>query len=708
MEVGGVERGVVDLARAMKKLGHETVVISSGGQLVGELEKMNVQHYVLPVHKKSLTSLALVSGIARVIERERVDIVHGRSRVPAWLGWLAARRAGVPFVTTCHGYYSNHMLSKIMGWGKRVIVISRIIGRHMIDDFGVAPDRIRLIHRGVDLTQFTYRPRAAAASKSGAPQVKRIINVGRFSPIKGQVEFLKAVHRVRCELGPIEVMLVGSEGGRKQKYTQEIMATIRQLGLESCVKLMGTRRDIPALLAQSDLLVLSTLVPEAFGRVVVEAGAVGTPVVATRVGGVLDIIDEGENGLLVPPGDVEAMASSITRLLRDPQLAAQFSARLRQKVETQFTVERMTQSTLAVYEEVRKEKKILVIKLGAMGDLILAVPSLRMLRERFPGASISLLVDKKIAPLVSGCPYVQEIIPVERGKLSGLPSLLKLAKRLRRQGFEISVDLQNSKWTHLLAFLAGVPERYGFERGSFGFILNRPVPYERKPEPPVRNQFRILSKLGVRKLDEHLELWPEPEAVRRAAEQLGENGQDRRPAVGLVLGSSPNWPTKRWPAASFHELARRLADKAGCRVLLFGAREDAHLLSGFAAATENPHIVNLIGKTGLAELSALIKGLDVMVTGDTGPLHIAGAHGTRIVALFGPTDPRRHMPPGGTPIVISRALSCQPCYSGACKNKEVMACLNQISVDEVYQSVLKQMGHSKSAPPSRKGEKVGA
>ena len=120
LEVGGVERGVVDLAKAMTAAGHKTVVISSGGSLVQELQRMGVIHYELPVHEKSLLTLRLVSQIVTIIRRENVDLVHARSRVPAWIGWLAARFAGVPFVTTCHGYYSTHLLSRVMGWGKRV------------------------------------------------------------------------------------------------------------------------------------------------------------------------------------------------------------------------------------------------------------------------------------------------------------------------------------------------------------------------------------------------------------------------------------------------------------------------------------------------------------------------------------------------------------------------------------------------------------
>ncbi|MDP3921581.1 MAG: lipopolysaccharide heptosyltransferase II [Candidatus Omnitrophota bacterium] len=687
LDVGGVERGVIDLARAMRKRGEEIVVISSGGALVAQLHKMGVTHYALPVHRKSLFSLALVPRIARIIQREHVDVVHARSRVPAWLAWLAARQTQTPFVTTCHGYYSNHLLSRVMGWGKRVIVISRIIGRHMIDDFGVSPERIRLIHRGLDLQHFTHRPIVKRT-----PRIFRILNIGRLSPIKGQLEFLRAVHLLRRDLQQIEVCLVGSEGKGKHKYTELLKQTVRQLGLEACVKFLGTRRDIPELLRGADLLVLSTLVPEAFGRVVIEAGAVGCPVVSTRVGGVLDIIDEGENGRLVPPGDPEAMAAAMFDSLTSVEQSTRLAENLRKKVENNFTLDQLVDKTIAVYDEVKKEKKILVIKLGAMGDVILAVPSLRMLRERFPDASISVLVDKKFAPLLKGCPYIQEVIPVERRRFPRLLYLLRLAKSLRREGYDASVDLQNSKWTHLLAFLAAIPERFGFRRGHFGFLLNRPDRFFRVAEPPVKNQYRILSKVGVQKWDDRLELWPDAKSEKKVDEVLEEFLKDSNSSrlVGFVLGSSPKWLTKRWPLENFKALARRLQESENTRVVLIGSAEDGEIADQFLAG-ETAHVLNMVGKTSSRELIPLVKRLDVLVTGDTAPLHVASAVGTDIVALFGPTDPKRHMPPGNNHVVINRRLACQPCYRGTCSNEEDLACLRQISIEEVFNAVRKKL-----------------
>lgn len=681
LELGGTERGVVDLAKAMKKAGHNTIIVSSGGALVAELQRIGIPHYGLPVHQKSLVSLLLVEELVKIIEREHVDIIHARSRVPAWIGWLAARKTGVPFVTTCHGNYSRHLMSHVMGWGKRVIVASHAIGRRMMDEFGVPSDRIRLIPRGVDLSQFTFS--FAKFEKHKGPL--RIVNIGRFSPSKGQVDFIKAVHLLRSRLTHFEVLIVGSENKGRHRYTDLMRKTIHQFGLEACVKILPPTREVPKLLAEADLLVLSSVLPEPFGRVMIEAGAVGTPVIATGLGGVLDIIDPNVNGLLFPPRNVPAMADAMYEVLTNRDKAKEFAVKLRKKVEEKFNLEQMVQKTLEVYQEVRKKRKILVIKLGAMGDLILVVPSLRMLKARFPDSSITLLVDRKLAPVVATCPYLDDMILVDRKKLSNLFYLLKTARRIRREGFDVSVDLHNNKWTHLLAYLGGVFQRFGFARGKWGFLLNRPDQTFEVEDSPVRHQFRILSKVGVQTLDDELELWPSSASLEKAAQMIGTmQPKEQTKIIGFIMGSSPNWPSKRWPQESFAALAERIFEKYDARIVLIGSSDEAFLGEAFGKFGPEK-VLNVMGKTALEELPAFFKQFHLVVTGDTAPLHIAAAMNVPTLALFGPTDPKRHVPPGKKVVTLSHHLACQPCYDGICKEKEPGACLKHISVDEVFE-----------------------
>ena len=191
LNVGGVERGTLDLARYLVDHGHVSLVVSNGGTLVASLEAQGSRHYKLPVHRKNIfTAWHCVKELRRIIRDEKVDVVHARSRVPAWIAYFAIRKTDAEFVTTCHGYYSQNFMSRIMGWGKRVIVISDVIGRHMIEHFGVHAQNIRLIHRSVDLDKFRFRERPQGRSSV----VVSII--GRITPLKGHAYFLQAMAKV--------------------------------------------------------------------------------------------------------------------------------------------------------------------------------------------------------------------------------------------------------------------------------------------------------------------------------------------------------------------------------------------------------------------------------------------------------------------------------------------------------------------------------
>jgi lipopolysaccharide heptosyltransferase II len=689
LNVGGVETGTVDLAKALKRRGDEPFIISNGGALVNELVKAKIPHLELPVHKKSLSSLFLVRKLASFIERERIDIIHARSRIPAWLAYLAVRRTNCDFITTCHGYYSKHFLSRVMGFGKRVIVTSHSIGRRMIDDFGVPPNRVTLIHRGVDLSQYSFD----AAKYNSAPSGKfTVINIGRITPIKGHAEFIQAIHWLSKRLPNLEAWIVGSADRGKESYLDDLKLMVVRLGLAQKVKFLGVRRDIPDLIQKADLLVLSSRIPEAFGRVLIEAGAVGTAVCASRIGGILDIVNEGENGLLFAPQNVEEMALVMEKLLRDRSLSKKMAGALRKKVENEFNLDLMVEKTCQVYQEVKQQKKILVTKLGAVGDLVLAVPSFRMLRTRYPQAHISLLVEPKLVPLVQRSPFLNEILTFDRsGRRGKWRQILKMGKRMGTCNFDFSIDLQNNWKTHLMSFLARIPKRYGYRRGWLGFLLTHPVVTDDRSLPPVEHQFQVLRRAGVIHYDDTMELWTEPEDDTFVARTFHDAGFNvYKPIIGLVLGSSKNWATKRWPIENFRLLADRLVEKLECRVVLIGTEEDKAIAKTFDGAHKSD-ILDMTGKTNMTQLVSLVKRLNVLVTGDSAPLHIASAMGVRVVALFGPTEPRRHMPPGKGHVVLAKHLPCQPCYRGICKIKDQLLCLRSISVDEVFEAVDQQL-----------------
>lgn len=680
LNVGGVETGTIDLSKYLTNQGRKIIVVSNGGELVKDLENLNIIHYKLPVHKKSLfTIIRMIKELSRIIKKENIKIVHARSRVPAWIAFFACRKTGAVFITTCHGFYSRHFFSRVMGWPKIIICPSQVIARHMIDDFGVPHERIRVIPRGVDLERFSFK---GCEEKLKDKFIVGI--VGRLTPLKGHAFFLKAMQKVVRSFPFMKVWIIGDAPENKQVYKEELQMLTRRYGLSNYVEFLGKRRDIPQLIEKMNLLVLSTVTEEAFGRVILEAEAVGTPVVATRVGGVIDIIEDKVNGMLVPPKDPEAMADAIIEVLKNQSLAKSLIENGRKIVEEKFSLKLMAEKTIKVYEELSSDLRILVIKISSLGDVVLATPSIRALRNKFPQAKLFCLVDKNNRQVIERSPYLDGIITCDfKEKDKGLQGLLNIAAELRRYCFDIVVDLQNSRKSHILAFLSGALKRYGYNNKKFSFLLN----YRVKKNPlilaPVEHQFQTLELLGINSKDTHLEIWPSKEDEEYINKILSTEWLSyKEPLIGINLAASSSWLTKCWPIEKISMLCDKLSEK-NMRSIITGTEEDLPLLEKLLKLTKSKPL-NFVGKTTILQLACLIRKCSAFVSADSAPLHVAAAVNVPIVALFGPTSPERHMPPAKKFAIINHNIECSPCYKPECRDN---ICLRNISTDEVFSAI---------------------
>ena len=694
LQSGGVERGTVDLARYLQKQGHHAVVVSAGGALVGDLTSAGVTHYALPVHKKSLFSvLYSIKELSKIVVAEKIDVIHARSRVPALVGFFVSRRTDVPMITTCHGFYSRHLLSRVMGWGKLVIVASNIIGKRMRDDFGVPHSKIRLIHRGVNLDEFKFTERSDEVFSKNIT----IGLIGRLTPIKGHPLFLKAMSRVSRVYPHVKIQIIGD--APKPQYKEELMSLVRHLGLTESVEFLGTRYDIPELLSKMTMLVAPSVGEEAFGRVVIEAGAAGVPVVTTRMGGLVDILEDGKDGLLVPPDDPRILAEAVLCYLKDPAFARRCALSLKKRIDKEFHLDLMLKKTLQVYEEAVTKKKILVIKLSALGDVILSLPSLRALRDKFPKSSISVLVGRKSRNIIRNCPYIDDTIVYDPGTANKAGYLLKMARLLASEDFDIVVDLQNNRTSHLLSYLSGARLRAGHDNRKWSFFLNRRT----KDAPPglgaLEHQFQVLKLVGVDHMDRRLEIWTQKEEDERV--RLFLESQWVSPSqtlVGINPGSSPRWPTKQWPVENFAKLCDELA-KRNIRVVITGSAEDLPMAEELMRLTRNKPI-NAVAKTSITELVSLVRRCQAFVSSDSAPMHIAASADVPLLAIFGPTDPRRHLVAPSRYQVFWKELQCSPCYLRSCPIGHT--CMKKITVTEILDAAVFFANEKHGNPPAGK------
>ncbi len=384
LDIGGVERGTVEMVQAIVGAGGQALVASAGGRMVGQVERAGGRHVALALMTKDPLNIYLNAGrLARLIRRERVDLVHARSRAPAWSAWLASRRLGVPLVTTWHGIYGEdfwgkHRYNSVMARGERVIAASRTIADRVRTGYDVGQDRLRLIPRGVDTDIFdpeaiggdrVHRLAEAWRVPTGAPVVMLPARVTRW---KGAEKLLEAA----AMLGRQDVfwVLVGSDQGRED-FSASLTRKAKKLGILERLRLAGQCDDMPAALMLADVVVSASLKPEPFGRNVIEAQAMGRPVVAFHHGGAAETIADGLTGFLVPPGDVPALSAAIGRALDLPEEErAWLSWRGREAVLAGYTTQAMQQATLAVYDE------ILAARFGRLASVQMAPEAAAMMQ----------------------------------------------------------------------------------------------------------------------------------------------------------------------------------------------------------------------------------------------------------------------------------------------------------------------------------------
>jgi len=359
---GGVERGTMEIAQAIVGAGWRSLVVSSGGPMAHEFTRVGAQHFILPLASKNpLVMRANIQRLADLMDAEDVDIVHARSRAPAWSSYFAARQTGRRFVTTFHGTYSTgnwvkRRYNSVMIRGERVIAISAFIAGHVRRVYGVPASRIRVIHRGVDLERFDpARVSAdrvvALANQWRLPDGMPVVMLpGRLTRWKGQTVFIEAIAKLGRH--DIRALLVGSEQNRAA-YRSELEALVEHHGLGDVVHIVDHCKDMPAAYMMADVVVSASTNPEAFGRVIPEAQALGRPVVATDHGGARETVIPNETGWLTSPGDTDALAAAVERVLC---LSAAERSQLVEKslanVRDNFTRDAMCAKTLDVYNEV--------------------------------------------------------------------------------------------------------------------------------------------------------------------------------------------------------------------------------------------------------------------------------------------------------------------------------------------------------------------
>jgi len=371
LDAGGAELSAVEIADAVVRAGGRAIVLAEPGRLAADIAKVGGEVVPFPAASKNpVRMLANARAIARIVHSEHVDLVHARSRAPAWSAMWAARRTGVRFVTTYHGAYGEknalkRLYNSVMARGDVVIANSRYTARLIAERYATPGARIEVIARGVDVRKFD--PESIAQARVAAlrdrwgvgPGEPVILLAARLTGWKGQTALIAATAKLQAmgRLGSAAVVLAGDAQGRTA-YVRMLEDQIDRLGLKGRVRLVGHVEDVAAAFAAAHVTVVASTEPEAFGRTAIEAAAVGCPVIATDIGAPPETVlaepavaANAITGWLVPPGDADALAARLADALAlAPAARRDLGQRARRHILGTYTVEAMQRRTLAVYD----------------------------------------------------------------------------------------------------------------------------------------------------------------------------------------------------------------------------------------------------------------------------------------------------------------------------------------------------------------------
>ena len=366
---GGVELGTIQIAEALSLNEIDNYVASAGGRLEYQLERIGVEHIKLPLKSKNpFVILKNAYKLAKIIQQKKINIVHARSRAPAWSAYIAAKKTGAHYITTFHGTYGlgpkgiKKIYNRIMTIGEKVIVISSHIKKHVMENYHTPEDKIVFIHRCVDTEKFNPDTVSEERLKNMIEQYdipqnkKNILLIGRLTRWKGQELLIDALAKLKNRQD-FHCIFTGDDQGRTE-YTNGLLDRIKQYQMSDVYTFIRHTDDVPALMKACDIVVSASLDPEAFGRIAAEGEAMGKIVIASNIGGSLDNIKDGITGKHFKSGDAADLAEKIAWALDLPENERQKMSHAAQNfIKENFTKQIMCDKTLKVYFDLVNNEK---------------------------------------------------------------------------------------------------------------------------------------------------------------------------------------------------------------------------------------------------------------------------------------------------------------------------------------------------------------
>ena len=685
LNVGGIPRYVISLAKFLASGQNNVFVASSGGKWQCELQGIkNISSINIPINTKSIFSFKAMKSffmLRRFLKTQHIDIVHAHTRVSQFLAFLLYKKERIPYVSTFHGCYRPHFLRKAFKFeGRLCIAVSNYVKNHLIEKLKLDKSKIRVIYNGIDIRDYKQEynspvPQDLQEVLTGSPILG---TVSRLTPEKNIDLLIEAIPFILKKFPAAQLIILGQ--GRQDTYLKKLS---EKLSLGDRVVFL---KDIPANSAFKKMdIFISLSEGEPFGLSVIEAQSLRVPVIVSSSGAFLEIVDDGETGVVLKNNTASSVCGAVELILNNKDLREKLISNASSKVDSLFNIGKMGDYTLSVYKEALKKmsepcsKRIVVIVPNWIGDCLMATPVLRALRENIKNSYIAVLGHPRVIDVFRFNPNLDEIIEFDFKK--GIFPLLDIIFRLSPKKFDTAFLLKPSFTKSLVCRLSGVRNIYGCSSKKITFINKSFEAHGRDEVHKMDYYLNTVTGLGLKLTKREPEIFlsnDELDKATRVLESLPEA------SFRIVIHPKANWHLKMWPVEAFAGLADKLISELKASVIITGTAQDLELAHKIESLMANkPRI--LAGTTSLRELAAILSKVDLFISGDTGIMHLASSIHTPVLALFGPTHPSISGPRASSIIkIVFNDVGCKvPCYKSDCLSN---ICMKGIGVDRVFEA----------------------
>jgi len=601
LDKNGASEDTMSSTRFLTLNGHKAIVLSQKSAFVKKIDELGARYFPVSLRPNLFLIPHAIFKIFKIAMKENVNVIHARDGISSFCAFFASRLTGKPFVSTVYSDSLKGLFTRAQFWAKRIIFPDYLRARYFIEKGVVRQNKVFVIPPSVE-------PATKYTPKSEKLKDHYVIVAELPLSIHEDIgNFIKAITILYRTVYKLKVYMIEKHAKHEKNNREAVKLLIKRHVLTNVIEFFPEEEDIKSFM-RPDLFIQIQNKKVDSTRPLFYYQSMGVPVFTTSCEQLKNYKDSKDTTVEVDIKNVSEISSKMIELYKNISLREKIVKNALNFIKNNFNTRKIMDSTLKTYKDAASSTNILIIKLGALGDTILVTPSLRAIRERFPGARIKLLVGIENREVFANSPLIDELIVCDfKNRDRGFRGILRVAGKLRSEGFDITIDFQNNKRSHLLSYLSCAPKRYGYDNGKLSFLINRKIKDLKMPEGPVQHQEKLLGLLGMYNIEKKLELWPTKEDEKWAQNFLESHWvKPNTKVIAINIDSSERWITKLWPIEHFVKLCNILAKEFNVRILLIGKDKETPRANKFFKLTKSKPI-SALGKTNIPRLASLIK-----------------------------------------------------------------------------------------------------